>query len=141
MGEKRTHYTADDRRAALQVLALCGGNCAQASRETGVNRKTLARWAEEATPDELDAARTVPQSVGARLDRIIDTYLGRLEREGKTLSVGQLPVAVGILIDKARQLRAEPPSKVRQDEQIASDAATLEAELDRLAASFREESE
>jgi transposase-like protein len=135
MAQRKT-YDADDRRAALRVLALCGGNCAQASRETGVNRKTLARWAEEATPDELDQARTVPQSVGQRLDRIIDAYLRRLEREGKTLSVSQLPVAVGILIDKARQLRQEPPSKPRQDEHIASDVETIEAELRRLASEY-----
>jgi transposase-like protein len=46
MGKHRT-YTAEERQAALETLVTLDGNCHAASRETGIERTTLVRWAKE----------------------------------------------------------------------------------------------
>jgi transposase-like protein len=42
----RRSYSSEDRARGLAALAGCGGNLAQAARQSGIPRKTLAGWAQ-----------------------------------------------------------------------------------------------
>lgn len=128
---KAVAYSVEEQQRALLTLAYNNGNRKRTERDTGISRKTLGIWEDALTPDEhAELVARVNEQLEPKMSRIVSRLADRLDKGLDTLSVGQLPVALGICVDKLRLLRGE--STANNALHIGSDPASLAAELDRI---------
>jgi transposase-like protein len=111
-------YTPEEKAEALDVLASCEGDAAQASRRTGIPAQTLRRWVkahQEQRPDRLrshlERAHERLAEDALRLSKAINDQI-----EGAPLN--QLATALGAVVDRFLKL----------DEQIAKMVADNQGE-------------
>ncbi|MDO8847873.1 MAG: hypothetical protein Q7W51_05760 [Coriobacteriia bacterium] len=124
-------YSDQDRVTGLAAVELFG-SLAAAERASGYSRKTLARWREEADGEERDDAREfvakAAEGVEPRLARIVDAYLERLEANVRNIAPRDLPVGLGILVDKLERFRGRAeavPDMSRSSADIARDIEAI----------------
>lgn len=135
---KPTQYTIEDQQKAMLLLTYNNGNRKRTERETGISRKTLGVWDDALTDDErADLVSRVNETLEPKLSRIVSRLADRLDQGLDTLAIGQIPVALGICVDKLRLLRGE--STDNSAVHISPDPASLAAELDQLLAELPKE--
>lgn len=128
---KAVAYTVEEQQRALLTLAYNNGNRKRTENETGVSRKTLGIWEDALSPEERsELAARVHEQLEPKLSRIVSRLADRLDCGLDSLSVSQIPVALGITVDKLRLLRGESTSNSAVH--VNSDPASLAAELDKL---------
>ncbi len=126
---KAVAYTLEEQQRALLTLAYNNGNRKRTERETGISRKTLGIWEDALSPEEREELTArVHEQLEPKMSRIVSRLADRLDCGLDTLSVSQIPVALGIMTDKLRLLRGESTSNAAVH--INSDPASLAAELD-----------
>lgn len=106
-------YTDDDRAAALAALEANNGNVARTSRETGVGRATLNRWASETGHRKEAADARLPEaraSIADRLEAFIHQALDVAPDKLADADMNALFRAIGISADKIQLLRNRPTS-------------------------------
>lgn len=124
---KRKHYTDDDVAVALSFLRSAGypdkrGALEDASRHTGVPRRTLQRWYRgEHHPinDELVTQKAV--DLEAAIDSELADIFGSLKDAREEASYKDLVVAAGIFIEKKQLLAGKPTERIATiQEELAS---------------------
>lgn len=106
-------YTDDDRAAALATLEANDGNVARTSRETGVGRATLQRWASETGHRKEAVDNRLPEARGNiadRLEAFIHKALDVAPDKLHDADMNALFRAIGISADKIQLLRNKPTS-------------------------------
>ncbi len=102
----RRKWTDQDRLSALAVLASCGGNLEQASRETGVPPRTLAFWRDRPASGQTRAALPIRQELMAQaFERLIWRLLRQSKGKMKEAKLPAVLNGVAVLFDRLKTLR------------------------------------
>lgn len=99
-------------------------------RRWHIGHNTLSRLI-EAHPDLVDTER---QRISCKLGRVARMMVDRLELEHHTIPIGQLPVALAIVVDKKAMLDGDPTQRVEVTQRREVTADEVEAGLQRLRA-------
>ncbi|OPX91155.1 MAG: hypothetical protein A4E53_00747 [Pelotomaculum sp. PtaB.Bin104] len=92
----------DEVRDQIIEDVLKTGNFAKTAENFGLNRVTVAAVIKEF---RAEVSEFIDFKYQARIENILDKLLQRLENEAGEIKLSQLPVSVGILLDKRRELR------------------------------------
>lgn len=84
--------------------AMVEGNMSKIAQEFGVNRNTVASILREV---RCELGEITDFQYQRRVESIIDKLLVRLEEGADDLKVSQIPITIGILLDKRRELRGK----------------------------------
>jgi hypothetical protein len=102
----RRRWSAQDRIDALAVLASCGGNVEEASRQTGVPPRTLAFWRDRPASGQDRAALAVREEL---LSQSLERLMWKLVRGAKGKIEGaKLPAVLNgfaVMFDRWKTLR------------------------------------
>lgn len=111
-----THYTEEEKAAALAALDANGGNLLRTARELNIPESTLRQWRNgEGINQSVSKLREqksaeLAAKMGEIIGQILDVLPGKLEKA----SARDLAVSLGILIDK-KQLLEGQPTQITQD--------------------------
>jgi len=118
-GHKRARRTYSDKQIAeaCAIFDSCRGNLLEASRESGVPRKTLERWV-RGQSNRVSAASVAPEmatlrhmeglSIADRLESLIGNILDVAPGKLAEAPFGQSMTGLSIAVDKMRLLRDQP---------------------------------
>lgn len=107
----RRRYSDQERAEAMVVLMAYGGNLAATATATGIPYRTLRHWAAgDRHPEAIRMAREKQQPLADRLEEVVAMLAEGMDDPAKIekAPLNQIAVALGILIDKVRLLRAVP---------------------------------
>lgn len=107
----RRRYSDQERAEAMVVLTANGGNLAATATAIGIPYRTLRHWAAgDRHPEAIRMAREKQQPLADRLEEVVAMLAEGMDDPLKIekAPLNQIAVALGILVDKIRLLRAVP---------------------------------
>lgn len=105
---RERNYSDQEKAAALVVVDFCKGNVSDASRRTGIPRKTLVEWNSGRVPDGVAEIRQEKKKALAdKLEDLAEKYVDSMTSTAGS-ATSRDAVALGIVIDKMQILRGQP---------------------------------
>jgi hypothetical protein len=114
----RRKYSDQERAEALAALAANGGNVYRTSRQLGIPRKNLERWAagEAVHPDVAEMAHEKKATLAERFTALAEKLVGVADAKAHELNAKDAVIAAGVAVDKARLLQGEStPASITAD--------------------------
>jgi hypothetical protein len=109
----RRQYSDNDKAAALAALDANGGNTYKTAKDTGINRQTLANWANGRGVNH-DMPNLVHQKKGELAERLMDVahlLVDAIPDKIADASLQQVSTSLGIAIEKIQLLQGEATSR------------------------------